>query len=233
MAFSGVNHLALSTNDMKAQIEFFTQVVGMELTALFPMHGAEGASHCFLKAGKDCYLSFIQMQGVVIEPMIGVSHARDVLAPVAGGAMQHISFNVETMSELLDLRDRLRGNGCAVFGPLDHGTCKSMYLGAPEGIVLEFATCDGSPDMDPKVWVDPATGAVLGMTADDLARYVSPPAIAGQAGSLPQPDLETSVYPPPPIPRPMFEALGQLNDEELSKALSFPTPTGSPANTAH
>jgi catechol 2,3-dioxygenase-like lactoylglutathione lyase family enzyme len=36
---NGVHHLAIATRDMKGQIDFFTRVVGMELVALYWMHG--------------------------------------------------------------------------------------------------------------------------------------------------------------------------------------------------
>lgn len=220
MELTGIHHLALSTNDMKVQIEFFTQVVGMKLVGLFPMHGTEGASHCFLEAGEDCFLSFVQMQGVSIDPVIGVSHAADAGSAVAGGAMQHLSFKLDTMREMLDMRDRLRSNGYAVFGPLDHGISHSIYFAGPEGLLLEFATPEGCAAMDPAVWVEPATGELLGMSKEDLDRYISPPAFAGKAGAVPQPTGEGSVY-PTPIPRPMYDALGLLNDQELKEALSF------------
>ncbi len=46
---NGVHHLALNTGDMKAQIEFFTDVLGAELKALYWMHGTNGYFHGFLK----------------------------------------------------------------------------------------------------------------------------------------------------------------------------------------
>ena len=36
----GLHHLAICTADMKAQIAFFTDKLGMELVALYWMHGA-------------------------------------------------------------------------------------------------------------------------------------------------------------------------------------------------
>src|SRR2546429_5750238 len=36
---NGIHHLAICTKDIKKQIEFFTQVCGMELVALYWMHG--------------------------------------------------------------------------------------------------------------------------------------------------------------------------------------------------
>lgn len=219
MGFSGVHHVAFFTNDMKAQLEFFTQVVGMELVALFPMHGVPGASHCFLKAGEDSYLSFVQVEGVRVEGVTGVSHAADAASPVAGGALQHLAFNVDSLEEMLNLRDRLRSNGYAVFGPLDHGMSRSMYLGAPEGILLEFSTVEGCAELTAK-WIEADTGRILGMAGSDLERYAHPPAFEGRSGAVSQPDPSRAVY-PTPIPRPMFEALGHLGDKELSEALAF------------
>ena len=44
---NGVNHLAISTNDMKAQLTFFADVLGCPTKALYWMHGVEGCYHGF------------------------------------------------------------------------------------------------------------------------------------------------------------------------------------------
>ena len=222
MGMAGINHLAFITNDMKAQIEFYTQIVGYELVGIFPFHGVDGATHCFLDSGNGFLLSFVQ-QGENVEkvaPVYGVSHARDVGGPAAGGAMQHIAMEVDSMDELMALRDRLRTAGYAVFGPLSHGSTYSMYLGSPEGIQLEFVTTEGCTPLDPEKWIEPASAAALGMNAEDLKRYRHPPKLEMTGGKVPQPPKETAV-PPAPIPAPMFEKLGYLNDEELNAAMNF------------
>ena len=222
MAFSGIHHLALATNNMKAQLEFFTQVAGMKLVALFPMHGAgKSATHCFIEIGKDNYLSFIEMDGVKVEPVIGVSHAHDVFGPVAGGAMQHLSFNVEKLEELRNLRDRFRTNNYAVFGPVDHGMSHSIYVGAPEGILLEFSTSDTCPGLVPvSEWVNDEAAKRIGVEPEELARYQSPPEFKGRNGAVEQPKGD-DVIRPTVIPAPMFEKLGYLNDEQLNQALKM------------
>ena len=48
------------------------------------------------------------------------------------GTMQHVAFNVDSLDELLALRDRIRDRGIIVFGPLDHGMCHSIYFAGPE-----------------------------------------------------------------------------------------------------
>ena len=225
MTFAGGDHIAFMTNDMKAQIEFYTQVVGYELVGIFPFHGVDGTAHCFLDSGNGFMLSFVQHgpQTEKVEPVYGVSHARDVSGPAAGGAVQHIAMAVDTMDEMLALRDRLRNAGYAVFGPLEHGMCQSMYLGSPEGIQLEFATTDGCEPFNSDEWVIPETAAELGISAEDLERYRNPPKLELTGGKVVQPPKETAI-PPAPIPAPMFEQLGYLSDEDLKKAMGFPVP---------
>ncbi len=223
MSMSGADHIAYTTNNMKAQIEFYTQVVGYKLVGIFPFHGVDGASHCFLDAGNGFMLSFVQLAGEKVEPVYGVSHSTDVGGPSAGGTVQHIAMSVDSMDEMLALRDRLRSAGYAVFGPLDHGMCQSMYLGSPEGIHLEFATTDGCAPFDPKQWLMQETASELGMSEADMARYVNPQLMESQGGSVPQPPRESAI-PPSPIPGPMFDQLGYLSDEQLREAMSFPTP---------
>ena len=224
MGMAGVNHVAFLTNDMKEQIEFYTQVVGYELVGIFPFHGVDGTIHCFLDSGNGFLLSFVQHSGEKVEPVYGVSHATDVGGPAAGGAHQHIAMALDTMDDMLGMRDRLRSAGHAVFGPIEHGgMCHSMYLGAPEGIQLEFTTTEGCGPFDPDKWIEAESAAEVGISEDDLKRYRNPTPLEATGGKVPQPPKETAI-PPSPIPKPMFDQLGYLSDEDLQKALSFPLP---------
>ncbi len=54
-----------------------------------------------------------------------------------GGAHVHFAFSV-TPGELDELRDRLRGSGVGVRGPVEHsGGDRSIYFEDPEGNVVE------------------------------------------------------------------------------------------------
>ena len=55
-----LHHLAISTGDVKAQIEFFSDVLGMELVALYWMHGADNTFHAFLKLHDTASVAFVQ-----------------------------------------------------------------------------------------------------------------------------------------------------------------------------
>ena len=221
---NGVHHLAIATRDIKAQIEFFTQVVGMELVALYWMHGVPNTVHAFLRLGDSSSIAFVQgPEMAAIEPVAGVSHAGFTAGPVAPGVMQHVALNVSSEADLLALRDRLRSHHHWVMGPIDHGMCKSIYLAAPEGIMLEFATSAEAIDADE--WIDPEVVGVCGIRADELERYLRPPTFASQGGAVAQPDPHARPnFEYPPGWRERGERFFRMSDEEIAAALSVPTP---------
>lgn len=217
---NGVHHLAIATRDIKAQIEFFTQVVGMELLALYWMHGAPDAVHGFLRLNDACSLAFVQMPAIAaIPPQPGVTHAGSAAGAVAPGVMQHIALRVASEADLLALRDRLRTHGVWVLGPIDHGMCRSMYLSAPEGIVLEFATSAAPIDADR--WLDPEVIALCGIDAGELRRYRHPAPFADRGGAVAQPEPEGR--PDLHFPAAM-EPLRAMSDAEVATRFSFRAP---------
>ena len=97
---NGVHHLAIATADIKGQIAYFTDVLGMELVALYDMHGVKGAWHAFVKASGTCYIAFVAMDSITKVPIeIGHTHAGSGALPSAPGTMQHVALNVETEAD--------------------------------------------------------------------------------------------------------------------------------------
>lgn len=219
---NGVHHLAICTKDIKKQIEFFTQVCGMELVALYWMHGVKNTFHGFVKMGDSSSIAFVQGPEVgEIQPIKGVSHAAWTASPVAPGAMQHVALNVDSEADLMTMRDRVRSHGYWVMGPIDHGFCKSIYFAGPEGLMLEFSTSEGKP-IDAEAWIDPEVVKLAGIKTEELATYKAPAAFASQGGQVPQPAPETSklMMDFPPENR----AVLRMTDEEVLARLSETTP---------
>ncbi|HYA34591.1 MAG TPA: VOC family protein, partial [Candidatus Binataceae bacterium] len=116
---NGVHHLAICTADIKKQIEFFTDVVGAELVALYWMHGVENTFHGFLKLNDSSYIAFVQNDEIKkLKAQKGVSHPKWTADNLPGGVMQHVALNVDGEPELLAIRDRVRAHGHFVMGPL-------------------------------------------------------------------------------------------------------------------
>ncbi len=218
---NGVHHIAICTKDIKKQIEFYTQVVGMELVALYWMHGVDKTFHGFLKMGGGS-IAFVQAPEIgEIQPQMGVSHPSWTAAPVAAGVMQHLALNVDTEADLLAIRDRVRSHGHWVMGPLDHGFCKSIYLAAPEGIMLEFSTSEGKP-IDAEAWIDPEVVRLAGINQAELQRYKNPPGFESQGGAVQNPPVDLK-NPPMQFP-PGREQIFSMSDEEVTARLSERTP---------
>ena len=134
--------------------------------------------------------------------------------------MQHLALNVDTEADLLAIRDRVRSHGNWIMGPLDHGFCKSIYLAAPEGIMLEFSTSEGN-SIDAEAWIDPEVQALAGISAEDLARYKRPPSFESKGGKVAQPKPDPSK---PLMLFPPDAAIWTMPDEEVTRRMSETTP---------
>jgi catechol 2,3-dioxygenase-like lactoylglutathione lyase family enzyme len=216
----GVNHLALSTTDMKAQLEFWCGALGLPLKALYWMHGVKGAYHGFVELAPDSYVAFVQHPRNQDEVEFGVSHADGPGGAIRGGTMQHVAFHVDTVDDVLAMRDRLRTNGVQVLGPIDHGFVQSIYFEGPEGLNLEV--CCGS-DIDERAWIDPEVAGLCGISADEVERMMHPESFVRPAVAVPQP-----ATPRPDNVRaqrnPHHAALMARSDDDVWDNLSETTP---------
>ncbi len=182
----GLHHLAVCTGDMKAQIDFFTDKLGMELQALYWMHGVENTFHAFLRLNDESSIAFVHNPEIPkISSEIGHTHSGNAGANSAPGTMQHLALKVSDNDELLAVRDRLRSKGVPVMGPIEHGMCRSIYFAGLENMTLE---CSCSPEpIDNSLWIDPEVVDLLGISDEELAGYREPANYKDQAGGVPQP----------------------------------------------
>ncbi len=211
----GLHHLAISTGDMKGQIEFFTDKLGMELVALYWMHGVENTFHGFLRLNDESSVAFVYNPDIAkIEPQIGLSHAGNAGANSAKGTMQHVALKVKNHEELLAMRDRLRSKGVPVMGPIDHGFCMSIYFAGLENLALELSYSD--EPIDARAWIDPEVVELAGISAQELEKYKNPEAFADQGGAVPQPDPASA--PGPHLtgyPDGLYERIMRISDEDM------------------
>lgn len=219
---NGIHHIAFSTADIKAQIEFFSDVLGMPLVAIFEMHGVPGGIHAFLEGSAHCQISFVQLPAnAEIEIEYGKTHAGSGALPSAPGTMQHLALNVDDVDELKAIQNRIRSRGVNVLGPIDHGMCHSIYFAGPDGLTLEIATSEAA--IDPKSWVDSKAAADAGISQSDLDRFVKPQDYASPAETLPQPPMDPK-KPHMLYPKEVYEAMLNMTDEQVGAAVSFSEP---------
>jgi catechol 2,3-dioxygenase-like lactoylglutathione lyase family enzyme len=217
---NGVNHLALSTADMKAQLTFFADVLGCPTRALYWMHGVANTFHGFVELAGDSYIAFVQSPANPTEPVWGVTHSGNAGDPVTAGTMQHLALNVDSIDDVLTMRDRIRSHGVQVLGPIDHGMIQSIYFAGPEHVSLEICT---GRDIDERQWVDPEVQALCGISDAELARLVEPAGFDRPAEPLAQPPFDES-KPAMHYPPPVRDALMAVPDAEVWTRLSVPEP---------
>ena len=71
----GVNHLAISTTEMKGQLTFWAEVLGCPTKALYWMHGVDNTFHGFVELSSESYVAFVQHPDNRSEIEYGVTHA--------------------------------------------------------------------------------------------------------------------------------------------------------------
>ena len=217
---NGVNHLALSTADMKAQLTFFAEVLGCPTRALYWMHGVPNTFHGFVELSEDSYLAFVQAPGNPTEPQWGVTHSGNAGDPVTAGTMQHVAFNVDSIDDLLTMRDRIRSHGIQVMGPLDHGMIQSIYFAGPEHLSLEV--CVGR-DIDERQWVDPEVQGLCGISDEELERLTRPAGYVRPDEPVAQPAYDAAT-PNMHYPDAVREFIMGMPDADVWTNLSESTP---------
>jgi catechol 2,3-dioxygenase-like lactoylglutathione lyase family enzyme len=194
----GIHHIAIMSADMKAQLTFFTQVMGMPLVGLFEMHGVPGGRHAFLEMAPDSFFSVVEMDGIAeIPATLGV-----------------------TQAGLLAMRDRIRSHGVPVIGPIGHGFCKSIYFAGPEGLTLEVSFAVS--EVDPKRWVDPKTLAECGISGEEAAAMVNPAPCTAER-PVPQPAYDAA-KPQLAYPAERLKMMLAVPDEVITAQGSYDEP---------
>ncbi len=135
MAFAGINHLALVTNDMDKTVRFYRDVLGMEVVGSLSGEIEPGVSmrHYFFSIGQGNTVAFFEWQGVEMPPR------KDAGTRKSGIQFDHVSFNLDSEKSLLELQARVRSHGVAATDIVDHGFIHSIYFEDPNGISLEFS----------------------------------------------------------------------------------------------
>ncbi len=122
----GINHIVLFVADLPRSIGFYEDVLGFErLPESFP----GGA--------------FLRHPGSANDHDLGLFQAGRPAAPAGSVGLYHVAWEVDTLAELAEVRNRLAA-AHALTGASDHGSTKALYARDPDGI--EFEVCWLVPD---------------------------------------------------------------------------------------
>jgi len=124
MPITGMNHAVLYVRDARVTQRFYEQVLGFSTIVAHP----EGA-FAFMRAPASDNHHDIAFFSIGAGAGPSEAGRRTV-------GMYHLAWEVPTLEELEEMRDRLRDAG-ALVGASDHGANKSLYAVDPDGLEFE------------------------------------------------------------------------------------------------
>ena len=131
-----VHHVAYTTRDVEATLDFYTNKLGMRLLHAENHRQGDGYfRHFFFGMGQGEAIAFFQLEGV--------GETEDFKTEISTGLglppwANHIAFRLDTLEELEVMKKQLHERGIDQLMEVDHGWCTSIYLMDPNGIMVEF-----------------------------------------------------------------------------------------------
>ena len=120
MAVRRLNHAVLYVRDLAATVAFYVGALGFEIRMEMPGRAA-----------------FLRAPGSANDHDLGLFEVGDAAQPQTPYlGLYHLAWEVGTLAELADIRDRLAERG-ALVGASDHRVSKSLYAKDPSGIEFE------------------------------------------------------------------------------------------------
>ena len=120
MAVRRLNHAVLYVQDLAASVDFYSYAFGFEVRTEIPGRAA-----------------FLRAQGTANDHDLGLFSVPDGKLPAGPYiGLYHLAWEVGTLAELAEVRDRLAARG-ALVGATDHRVSKSLYAKDPNGIEFE------------------------------------------------------------------------------------------------
>ncbi|NQW01534.1 MAG: VOC family protein [Rhodospirillales bacterium] len=143
MKIEKIHHVAYRCKDAKQTVEWYGKYLNMEYQLAFAEDHVPSTKapdpymHVFLDAGNGNVLAFFELP---TQPEMD----RDRNTP---DWVQHIAFQVATLDEVLEVRDKLEADGIEVIGVTDHTLFKSIYFFDPNGHRLEVTVPVDLPEV--------------------------------------------------------------------------------------
>jgi catechol-2,3-dioxygenase len=120
MAVRRLNHAVLYVQDVAASVDFYTGALGFEVRTEIPGRAA-----------------FLRAEGTANDHDLGLFAVPEGQLPAGAYlGLYHLAWEVGTLAELADIRQRLTERG-ALVGASDHRVSKSLYAKDPSGIEFE------------------------------------------------------------------------------------------------
>ncbi|CAN5747014.1 hypothetical protein BH23CHL2_BH23CHL2_14500 [soil metagenome] len=129
--FAALHHVALVTNDMKATVEFYRDVLGSEI-AMAHRQGERNVRHYFITVAPNTVFAFFEF------PEAEMPEYLPPTKPKSGRSLDHISFFLESMDDLQACKEKLEGHGIEYSSMEVPGMVSAIFFPDPNNIVIEL-----------------------------------------------------------------------------------------------
>ena len=129
-----LHHFAWRARDAEETRHFYEDILGLPLYHIIQSDHVPSTgeycpyTHFFFRLQDGSFIAFFDL---------GDDQASEP-SPNTPRWVNHVSFRVESMQALLDMKARLEANGVEVLGVTDHHIFHSIYFFDPNGIRLEL-----------------------------------------------------------------------------------------------
>lgn len=125
------SHLGLVVKDLPLMEDFYTRVMGFEMTDKGKTRN--GVTMAFMTLDPEEH-----HQVFLVDGKPDVDLPSNTIIPDCGPVLHHLSFRLASLSDLRAMHDRMKAEAVADITPVTHGLCWAMYTKDPEGNNLEF-----------------------------------------------------------------------------------------------
>lgn len=125
------SHLGLVVKDLALMEDFYTRVMGFEVTDKGTTRN--GVTMTFMTLDPEEH-----HQVFLVDGKPDVELPRNTIISECGPVLHHLSFRLGSLSDLRAMYDRLNAEAVSDVSPVTHGLCWAMYTKDPEGNNLEF-----------------------------------------------------------------------------------------------
>lgn len=123
-----ISHPALQGGKNAETVDFYTNVLGMELVLRQDNLDYPSEEHLFFHVGNDNFIAYFVPKDDSVAREMGVSGC---------GWMDHLAIDVEPAA-LDEAIGRLKARDVPFEGPVDRGYERSIYFKDPNGVTLEL-----------------------------------------------------------------------------------------------
>jgi catechol 2,3-dioxygenase len=121
------SHIGFHVHDLEKMIAFYTELLGLELTDRGTLNIPGQPQIAFLSADPEDHHQVALVEG-----------RKD--GGISGGILNQVSFAVDGLAELRQMKAAAEAADVGVIMPLNHGNAWSVYFRDPEGNGIEIFT---------------------------------------------------------------------------------------------